>query len=211
MNITESLKNFPDLYNSDIISFLSPISIIKIFEKDQIIMNIGDDVKFVPLVIAGSIRVVKQDESGKEILLYYIESGQTCINTIFYSTISLKSSIKATTNNVSKVLLFPSKYVNDLKSYPKWNDFILSLYQRRFEELIHFIDSLAFEKIDKRILNFIAKKSEIEQNLDIFITHQQIADEVGTAREVVSRVLKQFENEGKILIGRGQIKLINIP
>lgn len=182
---------------------------IKIFNADDVILNENARIRFIPIVLSGSLKVLKEDEDGKELLLYYIKPGESCVMSLFGSLHHDTSKIKAVAEEKTELLMLPIENMNEwIKEYPEWVSFILYLYHKRFEELLETINDVAFHKIDERILNYLKKKGEITHLSEISVTHQQIADELGTSREVVSRLLKQLEKEGKIKVSRHKIELI---
>lgn len=203
------IDNFPELNNVEIIETLESSGVFMKFDDEKIILQTGNEVKMIPMVLKGNIKVLQEDESGKEILLYYIKPGESCIMSILASKKNQRSSVRAITSDDSEILLFQANLVNIWSDKIKnWNEFVFNLYQKRFQELVHVINELAFSKVDKRILELLEIKSNINNN-EIFMTHQQIANELGTAREVVSRLLKKLENDGKVKLMRGKIKFLS--
>ena len=173
------------------------------------ILNIGDYVKIVPLVIEGRIKVMRNDESGKEVLLYYINPGESCALSIAAGLNNRKSAAYAVTNKKTILLSIPiDKLDGMIKTYPYLNKFILELFDKRFNELIDFIDAISFKNVDTRLLSYLKKSVLAENDNFIYTTHKQIAEELGTAREVVSRLLKQLEKKGKVKNHRGKIEII---
>ncbi|MCU0390434.1 MAG: Crp/Fnr family transcriptional regulator [Thermoflexibacter sp.] len=203
---------FPEFNTPPLLSDeLEKMSIMKSFEEETTILNPDDYVRFIPLVIKGSLKVMQEDESGKEILLYYVKIGESCIMSILASNSGATSQIKAIAEPNTEVLLLPSHHIHQLTAtYPAWNTFVQKLYHKRFEELLQVVNELAFNKIDERLKELLHKKTQLLGNYEIQTTHQQLADELGTAREVVSRLLKILESEGKIKIFRGKIKIISL-
>lgn len=201
---------FPDLNSSELLDELSKIAIKLTFDKEKTILDTGSEVKLIPLVLKGSIKVFQEDESGRELLLYYIKSGESCIMSIIAGKNNQKSQVRAVISDNTEVLLFPSSLINIWSDkYKTWNEFVFNLYQKRFQELVYVINELAFGKVDRRLMQFLETRVKIDQTDEIIITHQKIADEIGTAREVVSRLLKKLEYEGKVYLMRGKIKVLN--
>ena len=183
---------------------------IKSFPAGSVILNINAYIKSIPIVLSGSIRVIKTDENGLEILLYYIKPGESCIMSFLAGIHNDTSKIKAIVEEDAEILLIPvDKAGKWIKEFPEWTDFIFNLYQKRFEELLQVVNAIAFQKLDARLLQLLKQKSELFQAKDISVTHQQLADELGTSREAVSRVLKQMENSGLIFLSRNKITLLN--
>jgi len=182
---------------------------IKSFPAGSVILNLNAYIKSIPIVLSGSIRVIKTDENGLEILLYYIKPGESCIMSFLAGIHNDTSKIKAIVEEDAEILLIPvDKAGKWIKEFPEWTDFIFNLYQKRFEELLQVVNAIAFQKLDARLLQLLKQKSELFQAKDISVTHQQLADELGTSREAVSRVLKQMENSGLIFLSRNKITLV---
>jgi len=182
---------------------------IKSFPAETIILDIQSYIKSIPIVLSGSIKVIKTDEDGQEILLYYIKPGESCIMSFLAGLHNDKSKIKAVVEEEAEILLIPIEKAGEwIKEFPEWTDFIFTLYQKRFEELLEVVNAVAFQKLDARLLNLLNQKADLFHSKEISITHQQLADELGTTREVVSRVLKQIEKSKLITLSRNKISLM---
>lgn len=182
---------------------------IKLLEPGDIILSENSNIRNIPIVISGSLKVSREDSDGKELLLYYIKPGESCVMSLFGSLHHDTSKIKAVAEEKTEVLMLPIDDMNTwVKEYPDWVAFILYLYHKRFEELLEIVNDVAFHKIDERILHLLKKKANLNHQPEIITTHQQIADELGTSREVVSRLLKQLEKEGEIKLSRNKIQLL---
>lgn len=178
------------------------------FPADTVILNINAYISSIPIVLSGSIRVIRTDDEGNEILLYYIKSGESCIMSFLAGIHNDTSKIKAIVEEDVQLLLIPVHKASEwIKEFPEWTDFIFNLYQKRFEELLEVVNALAFQKLDARLLHLLSQKSSLFQSKEITITHQQLADELSVSREAVSRVLKQMENEKLIVLSRNKITL----
>jgi CRP/FNR family transcriptional regulator, anaerobic regulatory protein len=182
--------------------------ILKHVEAGEVILKENALIKHLPIVISGTLKVMREDSSGREILLYFIKPGESCIMSLFGGLYHEKSKIKAMAEESSELLLLPAESIqNWITSYPEWTEFMLLLYHKRFEEILETVNEIAFQKIDERILKLLHKKADLNHTSDIHTTHQQLADELGTSREVVSRLLKQLEKEQKIRLSRNKITL----
>lgn len=182
---------------------------IKSFPADTIILDINAYIKSIPIVLSGSIKVIRTDDEGREILLYYIKPGESCIMSFLAGIHNDTSKIKAIVEEDAEVLLIPVSKASDwIKEFPEWTDFIFTLYQKRFEELLEVVNAVAFQKIDVRLLHLLNQKSSLFQSKEIAVTHRQLADELGITREAVSRVLKQMENDKLISLSRNKISLL---
>jgi len=182
---------------------------IKTFAPDTEIIDEYDYIRFVPIVLNGSIKVFKLDEEGREMLLYYIKPGESCVMSFLGATCNGTSKIKAVVEEEAEVLVLPVHKATDLiRENPQWVQFIFELYNRRFEELLSVVNAIAFQKVDVRLWELLKTKVKMLKTEELNMTHQQIADELGTAREVVSRLLKQLERDKKISLGRNKIKIL---
>ncbi len=200
----EEFKKNPDL-KAKILQF----GAIKSFKQDDIILREDSYINSIPILLSGTLKVTRRDADGKEILIYYIKPGESCVMSLLGSMHEEKSQIQAIAEEDSELLIIPiSASTQWIKEFPEWSAYFFRIFQKRFEELLQVVDSVAFKKMDTRILDFLIKKTEINHTKVINITHQQIADELGTVREVVSRILKQLEKEGQIKLARNNITLL---
>ena len=152
---------------------------------------------------------MRTEEDGREILLYYIKAGESCVMSFLGGLNGNTSKVKAEVEEDVEILFVPTEKVSQLmKTHPEWLDYILKLYHKRFEELLEMVNEVTFKKIDDRLFNLLQKKSELNQSKIINTTHEQLANELGTARVVVSRLLKVFEQDHKLKLGRNKIELL---
>ena len=202
------INDLPDLSDPNLKSALSQYGKIYQFKADQVILNDGDFISSIPIVLSGSLRVSRLDEDGNELLLYYIYPGESCIMSFLGGIHHDTSKIRAVVQEDSELVVIPIQYVSEwLKKYPDWMDYVFKLYHKRFEELLKIVNEIAFQKVDERLIDLLKKKSTHSENKELTITHQQLANDLGTAREVVSRLLKQMENQGKVSLARNKIVL----
>lgn len=195
--------------NRNLLDKLKKEGSLKTFTPDTVIIDANDYIRFVPIVLNGSIKVFKLDEDGREMLLYYIKPGESCVMSFLGATCNGTSKIKAVVEEEAEVLILPVHKATELiRENPEWIQFVFELYNRRFEELLSVVNAIAFQKVDVRLWELLRVKVNILKTDEINMTHQQIADELGTAREVVSRLLKQLEREEKISLGRNKIKIL---
>ena len=191
------------------ISKILELSIHKTFEEGDIILQENAHIRSIPIVTSGSIRVMRSEGDEKEILLYYIKAGESCIMSFLGGLHNDTSKVRAVAEEKTDILFVPVTKVKELiREYPEWLDYIFRLYHQRFEELLEVVNAVAFKKMDERLLLFLEKKADITQNKILSITHEQLASELGTARVVVSRLLKQMEAEGLVILGRNKITLL---
>ena len=205
--VAELKKQF---YDIRLFNDLMACQVITVNRQQQL-LRIGEYIKVVPLVLSGSIRVIRNDESGKEILLYHIAAGESCALSISACLTNSKSHALAITEEETTALLVPADKVQKwMQQYPVWNSFVMTLYDQRFREMLDAFDAIAFKQMDSRLLDWLKEKQQLQANKQIIITHQQLANELGTAREVVSRLLKQLERQGSIKNHRGMIEILRL-
>ena len=189
----------PDLFHSALSQAVESFGQVKKIEAGASILNENSYIQVIPIVLKGSLRVMRTDEDGKEILLYYIKKGESCIMSFLGGIHHETSKVAAVAEEDSEILLIPvSKAGEWVKEFPEWTDFIFKLYHKRFEELLAVVNAIAFQKLDNRILQLLKQKSVLYNTKEIKITHQQLADELGSTREAISRIAKQMENDGLV-------------
>ncbi len=212
MKISEALDNyFPGLAKmAELKADLIAISSINQFEAGTVILRQGEYVKVIPLLISGLAKVFKVEPvNGSEVLLYYIKPGESCVMSVTTLTRNEVSQVRAVIENDAEVLLIPAdKALTIAKKHPKWNEFIYDLFDHKFEELLTVIEILTFSHKDKRLLEYLRKEAMLNENTIIKSTHQHIADDLGSSREVISRLLKKLEHEGLIILGQGTVEII---
>jgi len=205
----ENLKFLNDP-EQDIKSSFQKYALKKSIPKGQFISMEGDSCNYMAIVLSGKVRVYKVSESGREITLYHLEKGEGCILTA--SCILSKKNFPAISiadENV-EVLIIPSQVFRDwMDKYESWRDYIFELLSKRLALVISVVEEVAFKRMDTRIAEYLV--SNIPQDSSqLKVTHHQIADELGTSREVVSRILKDMENDKIISLLRGSIKINDI-
>jgi CRP/FNR family transcriptional regulator len=181
-------------------------------DKSVVLAEAGKYMKVVPLVLNGSIRVYRNDyDLDREILLYYISSGQTCMMSLVASFANLQSQVHALTERKSELVLIPTDKVREWQiTYPKWNGFIIRTFLNRYTELLNTINDLSFKNIDERLYNYFIQYHHRQGDEKVLLTHQKLANELGTTRVVISRLLKEFEKKGVVELLRGKILLKNL-
>lgn len=207
MELLDNITAFK--YLPEIRQKIAEYSISKTFKEGDIILNENAHIQSIPIVNSGSIRVLRTDEEGREILLYYILAGESCIMSFLGGMHHETSKVKAIAEETTEILFLPVDKVSLLiREYPQWLDYIFRLYHKRFEELLEVVNAVAFKKMDERLLNHLKQKSEHAKTKTLQVTHEQLANELGTARVVVSRLLKQMEDEKLVVLGRNKIVLM---
>lgn len=203
-------------FDMKLLSFLGSALLEKVMQESSVqqlpkgveILREEQYVKVLPIVLEGLVKVYSRFDE-KELLLYYIEPSQSCVMTFYAALKNTPSKIFATTEEDSKLLLLPVKYLPSwLNEYPSFNELFYNQFNLRYSELLDTIGHLLLDKMDKRIYDHLKKKSTLTNNDSIKMSHSQIANELGTAREVVTRILKKLETDGKVLQSANGIKII---
>ncbi|MBO9693408.1 Crp/Fnr family transcriptional regulator [Chryseobacterium sp.] len=193
----------------DLVEKLYQYGTTKNYHEGDIILDENASIRSIPIVMKGMLKVIRTEEDGREILLYYIKAGESCIMSFLGGMHNEKSIVKAEIEEDAEILFLPIDKVSlFIKEHPEWLDYIFRLYHKRFEELLDIINAIAFKKVDERLLNLLQKKSKLTNSETINTTHEQLANELGTARVVVSRLLKQLEEDGRLKLGRNKITLL---
>lgn len=188
---------------------LSDLGITKKFESGDTIVSEKMPVRSIPILTTGSVKVMQSDDTYREMVLYYLQPGETCIMSFLAGLYHDTSKVKAVAEEESEVLFIPIDKIQELiREHPQWLNYIFQIYHKRFEELLDIVDAVAFKKMDERLLKFLQKRCEVMETDTLAMTHDQLAQELGTAREVISRLLKNMEAEGLVQLGRNKITLL---
>jgi len=207
----ENLEQITEFRTSpELVKKLYQHGIQKSYPAGSIILNENSHIRSIPIVTKGIMKVIRTEEDGREILLYYIKAGESCIMSFLGGLHNETSKVKAEIEEDAEILFLPIDKVSlFIRDYPEWLDYIFRLYHKRFEELLEIVNAISFKKVDERLLNLLKKKSALNNSRIILTTHEQLANELGTARVVVSRLLKQLEESGSVQLGRNRIVLCN--
>ncbi|SMO47593.1 Crp/Fnr family transcriptional regulator [Fodinibius sediminis] len=188
---------------------LDDLGIVKQFKEGQTIVSEGANVHSIPIITKGSVKVMQSDDTHKEMVLYYLRPGETCVMSFLAGLYQGTSKIKAIAEEPCEVLFIPvARFRILIREHPEWLNYIFEIYHKRFEELLGVVDAVAFKNMDERLLQFLQKRAEVSGSRILKITHEQLAQELGTAREVVSRLLKKLEEEERVVLGRNKIRLL---
>tara|TARA_R110001592_G_scaffold62220_8_gene190160 strand:+ start:214 stop:843 length:630 start_codon:yes stop_codon:yes gene_type:complete len=203
--------NFGYLFEDALIDEIKQIGIYKEFVADTTIIEIGDYIKTMPLLLNGAIKILREDENGDELVLYYLEKGDTCAMTLSCCMGQTKSKIRAVAETDVEILLLPKEKMAEwLSTYKTWQSYILQSYHNRMDELLDAVDTIAFLKMDERLFKYLKDKAMVTHNDVLQVTHKQISEDLHTSRVVVSRLLKKLENESKIQLFRNSIKVLEL-
>ena len=199
-------QSLPNLTDPKLLDRLLEKGQFSVFESGKTLMEPGQFVKAVPLVLEGSIKIMRMDEDGKELFLYYLETGETCALSLTCCSAARPSEIKAVVEEKASLLFIPIQVHEQLvDEFKQWKDFVSTTYQHRFQEMLTVLDAVAFKRMDERLMNYIVTKMKQLKSNELHTTHQEVANELGTAREVISRLLKQLEKKKWIELGRNVI------
>src|SRR5690606_34399392 len=206
----EELQSISEFRSSpELIEKLQQFSIRKNYAAGEVILNENASIRSIPIVTRGTLKVIRTEDDGREILLYYIRAGESCIMSFLGGMHNEKSVLRAEVEVDAEILFLPIEKVSlFIKDYPAFLEYIFKLYHKRFEELLDIINAIAFKKVDERLLDLIYKKHDMAEGDTISVTHEQLANELGTARVVVSRLLKQLEEKGLIKLGRNKLTIL---
>ncbi len=199
-----SLTNYLQLKNE-----IKQVATLHKFKKGEIILREGQFIKAIPLLISGLVKVYKEDEVQGEVLLYYIEAGESCVMSMTALIKNEASKVKAVIEQDAEILVVPAaEALNISHKYPVWNGFIYDLFSSKYDDLLSVITTLTFSNKDSRLLNYLQKQVELKGTRLIQKTHLEIGFDLGSSREVISRLLKKLESEGKVELLHGKIKVL---
>ncbi|NVJ84731.1 MAG: Crp/Fnr family transcriptional regulator [Algoriphagus sp.] len=199
---------FPD-FEQGLKDEILAIADLQLLPPDTLMMDIGQKVEIIPLIVSGQVKVFREDEDDHELFLYYLGPGEACAITMICSAREGYSKIKAIPEEESRIISVPiSKLDEWMPKYKSWYYFVMDTYQDRFEELLKVVDGIAFHRMDERLLEYLEKNAAASQSSIIHKTHQQIAQELNSSREVITRLLKKLEQRGVVRVNRNQIELL---
>jgi len=181
---------------------------IKTFKSGEIIMRTGQYIKSTMLLIEGSIKIFRENEDGDEFLMYFIQPGEACAISLVCASKMEASQIMAKSMEETTVILVPIQLMDEwMSKYKSWYYFVLETYRNRFEELLLLIDNVAFRNMDERLQFYLNRHATVNQSNIVNLSHQQIADELNSSREVISRLLKKMEQRKMLMLHRNYIEL----
>jgi CRP/FNR family transcriptional regulator len=205
---SEKMKAVQFLFEDELLKEIQTSSSLKKVPKGEIMIDLGEQIKFIPLLLDGAIKVVREDDSGEELLLYFVEFGNTCAMTLNCCLEKTSSEIRAICESDTSLIMIPVENMDLwLSKYRSWRNFIFENYQNRLNEMLKAIDALTFLKLDERLEKYLHDKSKITKSKALKITHLEIAMDLNSSRVVISRLLKKMENQEKVSLGRNTITL----
>jgi CRP/FNR family transcriptional regulator len=200
---------FAGVFEPELVEALEATGMVMEVNAGNTMLNIGQAIRAVPLVLSGTFKVSRLNDEGQEMLLYYVKEGESCAMTFNCCMTGQFSVIKGTAEENSVLLCVPLRVVDEwMTKYPSWKKFVMNTMFNRFIELVKAFDDVAFKKLDERLFQYLKAKANATGSMLLNVTHQQIADDLGTNRVVVSRLLKVLENNNKLLLYRNQVRLM---
>jgi CRP/FNR family transcriptional regulator, anaerobic regulatory protein len=207
----ESLKTIFPEFDQELIDYLQSVGDVIEFSEGDMLMKTGQYFKQSLLILEGTVKLYKEGDNGEEFFLYYLEPGTACALSMICATRNEMSAIKARAVTPVKALAIPLQYMDKLmKDYRQWYYFVLKNYRLRFEELLEVIDQIAFHAMDEKLEFYLKRRFEKLKTKTISVTHQEIADDLNSSREVISRLLKKLESQNRISISRNEITNLNL-
>jgi len=178
-------------------------------EAGEELMKPGQYMNSVPIIVKGSIKVLRPDRDGKEVFLYYLNPGETCALSLTCCNANLPSEIRAVAEEDTTLITVPLRSHNDwTREFSQWKEFVALTYQNRFQEMLRAIDDIAFKNMDERLLSYLRAKVSQLKTTTLDVSHQDIANELGTSREVISRLLKKLEKSDLVRLGRHEVEVL---
>ena len=208
--MTSKSANFDSTFEPALLKEMQEFGEVMNFTEGDLIMDYGKYIRMMPIIVKGTIKVLMMDETGNEILLYYLSSNESCSMAYSCCMEAKKSEVKAIAEEDVELIAIPHLKLEEwLCKYPSWKSYIMRSFNERFLELLKSIESIASHKLDERLIGYLKEKQRLSGSSVIKASHYLIADELHTSRVVVSRLLKQLENDKKIILYRNEIKLLN--
>ena len=205
----EIVEQFKSLFEPELVKALDKNARLVGVKAGETILEIGQTVRTMPIILSGTVKVSRIDEDGKELLLYYVNPNESCAMTFTCCMQQYPSEVQAVAEEDVQMLTIPINFMDEwLVKYPTWKSFVMKTIRNRFHEMLNVIDQIAFQKLDERLVYYLKEKSKVTGSTLINLSHEQIASELATTRVVISRLLKALENDKKVLLYRNQIKLL---
>ncbi len=204
-----NLDQLSSFLETALIQEIQEFGILQTFSEGELIMDYGKYIRMMPIVLKGTVKVLRLDENNNEILLYYLSSSESCSMAYSCCVEAKKSEVKAIAEDDVELIGIPHTKLDEwLCKYPSWKNYVMRSFNERFIELLKSIESIAFHKLDERLIAYLKEKKRLSGSSVIKASHNTIADELATSRVVISRLLKQLENNRKIILYRNEIKLM---
>jgi CRP/FNR family transcriptional regulator len=201
-------QQFPQ-FEPEVLDQIEEHAVQRMFRAGDVIMRTGQYIKSTVLVLEGQIKIYRENPDGGEFLMYYLGPGQACAVSMICALQSQTSEIMARAEENTEVLLLPVQLMDDMmKKYRSWYQFVIQTYRSRFDELLSVVDNIAFRNMDERLEFYLNRYVEKTGKRTIELSHQQIADDLNSSREVISRLLKKMEQRKLVSLHRNMIELL---
>lgn len=209
MEQTRIQTEFINVFEKELQQKIEQEGSIHSFNEGVYIMDIGNYIKTIPILLKGTIKIIREDNEGNEIFLYYIKKGETCAMSLTCCMQDQPSQIRAIAEEHVELISIPVRYMDEwMMKFSTWKNFVMRTYQNRFKELLNTIDLIAFHNMDERLIEYLKEKARIHGSKEINVTHQDIAFELNSSREAISRLLKKLEKNGQVKLHRNRIDLL---
>ena len=200
--------NFP--FEPELLAELEEHSQLRTVESGTVLMEPGQPMLYVPVVLSGSVKIMRPDDEAGELLLYYLNPTDSCALSMSSLLSGDVSPILAVVEEKAQILMIPVEQAEDwMGRYATWRKFVFQTYQKRFDALLQTLDSVAFRQLDERLLAYLNQKATLANGRHLYITHETVARDLNTSREVISRLLKQLERRGEVRLSRHKISLVS--
>lgn len=202
---------YAELFEEELIQEILEVGFLRRIDSGHRLIDIGDELTHIPLIINGVIKIIRQDKNGLELSLYYLEPGDTCAISFANCINKRKSIFRGIAESDVEAIFIPVDLIDKwLVKYKSWRNFIIDSYHFRLLEMVESIDSLAFLNLRNRIWKYLSDKVKISKDIDLGVTHQDIATDINSSRVVVTRILQKLHEEGKIYSTRNKVKVLEL-
>ncbi len=209
--IMQNIKSKFPSFNHELIEAIEANAKIQTFKEGEVLMRTGQFIKNTVLVLSGKIKIYREDEDGGEFFMYYLQPGQACAISMICATKSEKSQITAKVVEDVEIVMIPLNLMDKwMMQYRSWYEFVIDTYRNRFEEVLIVIDNIAFRAMDERLHFYLKRQQESCKCADLKISHQDIANDLNSSREVISRLLKKMEQRSMIKLHRSHISILKL-
>ena len=210
--LKEKLEEYyADIFEKELIDEILKVGFLDKYKQGEILIDIGEKMTHIPLILGGAVKIIRQEKEGDELVLYFLEKGDTCAVS-FINCINRKESIfRAVVDADTEAVFLPVEYIDEwLSKFKSWRHYIIDSYHFRLIEMVESIDGLAFMNMNQRLMKYLGDKAKVNQNPDLEITHQEIANDLNTSRVVVTRLLKQLHGDGKVYSTRNRVRVLDL-
>lgn len=207
----DSIARLFPMFEPAFVQELEAASEVRSFAAGEYLMKTGQNIRWTMLMIDGLVKIFREDDEGNEFFMYYLQPGQACAVSLMCTARHEQSQVMAKADKDSRVLMFPIKYLEDwMTRYRSWADFVLLTYRNRFEELLITIDHVAFRNMDERLVFYLKKHQQTVKTNSITTSFTEIAAELNSSREVISRLMKKLSDKGMVRLMKSHVEIVNL-